>query len=71
MHNVAAGCFGAVIGFAGGVTAGIVIGEQFVRPGIDGLPPKLALFIGFGIVFLGLGFIAARRAARRQNPTDE
>lgn len=71
MHNSLGGCFGAVVGLSGGVFAGIAVGEYFVKPGLDGLVPKLAIAGIAGVVFTAIGFITGKRLAGRPNPTDE
>lgn len=71
MHNFLGGCFGAVMGLFGGVFVGIVLGEYFVKPGLDGLIPKLAIAGMAGLVFTAIGFKTGKWLAGRPNPTEE
>jgi hypothetical protein len=71
MHSFLGGCFGAIVGLIGGGLAGIVLAEEFVKPGLDGLVPKLATGGIMGVVFAVIGFKVGKWGAGRQNPTSE
>lgn len=71
MHNTLVGCCGAVVGLVVGVLAGLVLAEAFIKPGLDGLVPKLAIGGVTGLIFAALGFKVGKWAAGRLNPTDE
>lgn len=71
MRSFLGGCLGAVFGFIGGTIAGLLLAELVIKPGLDGLVPKLAIGTVTGLVFAAIGFRAGKRAAGRPNPTDE
>lgn len=71
VQNTLCGCLVAIPGFALGVIAGLLLAEFVIKPGLDGLVPKLAIGSVTGLVFAVIGFKVGKRAAGRPNPTDE